>query len=157
VHAVEQLRAGVAVAAKPVLGLAVVKGRVHFTRVHHAAFTHKGQHLVRLFPARSRPHGARCARVHQRMGGSRQKAVVDEEVFFDGQAGVTPLQVTGAVALDAVAQRQVLRSRRGAYRVGLHKTQPGDGLGQRGGLEQAARHGVAAQVVQGDGGGHGRR
>jgi hypothetical protein len=49
---------------------------------------------------------------------------------------------------DPVTQRQILRTSRGTNRIGLDKTEFHDGPSQRGGLEQGARHGVAAQVVQ---------
>jgi hypothetical protein len=67
VHAVEQLRAGVA--AEPpnqLRGLAVREVRVDLARVHHAALAHELQHRLRLRPARLRPRRARRARVHQR-------------------------------------------------------------------------------------------
>jgi hypothetical protein len=63
------------------------------------------------------------ARVHQRLRGARQEAVVDEEVLFDRPAAGSAFQVAGAVAGHAVAQRQVLRARRGADGVGLHEAQ----------------------------------
>ena len=82
------------------------------------------------------------------MRGTRQKTVVDEEVFFDTQPGVAPFQVAGAVTRDTVAQRQVLGTGRRAYRVGLYEAEFAYRLRQCGGFEQAARHGIAAQVVQ---------
>src|SRR5262249_46615447 len=54
-----------------------------------------------------------------------------------------------------VAQRQVLGARRGADRVGLHEAQALDRARQNGGLEQAARDGMAAQVIEGQGAWHG--
>jgi len=103
---------------------------------------------VGLAPARRRPGGARLARVHQRLRGARQEAVVDEEVFFDPEARVTPLQVARAVTFHAVAQRQVLRARRGADRVGLHEAELVHGALQRGRVEQAACDGEAAQLIE---------
>ena len=126
--------------------------RVHLARVHHAAFAHEVQYGRGLGVAVGRPHGAGGARVHQRLHLPRQEAVVDEEVFLDPEPRIAGFQVTSAVALHPVAQRQVLRPRRRADRVSLHEAQPGDGLGQGGGREQGARHGMVAQVVQGDGG-----
>ena len=84
-----------------------------------------------------------------------QEAVVDEEVFLDAQPRVAALQVTGPVAGHAVAQRQVLGPRRGADRVGLHKTQAPDGLRQAGRPPQAAGDGVAAELVEAGGFGRG--
>ena len=40
------------------------------------------------------PEGFGCARVHQRVGGAWQKAVVDEKIFFDVQRAVTPVSYT---------------------------------------------------------------
>ena len=151
-HGVQQLRAGVGIAAEPVLALAVVEGRIDIASVRFAPGAHEFQHRVGLRPACLGPHAALSARVHQRVRGARHEAVVDEEVFLDRQLGVAPFQVTRAVAADAVAQRQVLRPRRGADGVGLHETQFGDGLGQRRRLEEAAGDRVGAQCVDGDDG-----
>ena len=50
--------------------------------------------------------------------GSRE----DEVVFLDGQARVTRFQIAGAVVLDPVAQRQVLRPRWRPDRIGLSES-----------------------------------
>jgi hypothetical protein len=125
----------------------VCKVRVYRTRMHHAVRLHERQHCVHLLAPRGSERGAGRARVHQRLGGAWQKTVVNEEVFFDVQLGIAPLQIACLVALDAVAQRQVLCTRRSAYRVGLHEAQFGDGLGQSRGRKQGARHGKATQSV----------
>ena len=57
---------------------------------------------------------------------ARQEAVVDEEVLFQRQAWLSPFQITGAIAGDAMPQRKVLRARRRPDRVGLHEAQPLD-------------------------------
>jgi DNA gyrase subunit B len=83
-------------------------------------------------------------------------ADVDEEVLLQRQAGVAALQVARRIALDAVAQGQVLGAGRGAQRVSLDKAaELLGGPDQGGGGEQAARHGVAAQVVESGRAGHG--
>ena len=67
----------------------------------------------------------RCgdARMHQRQVLPRQEAVVDEAVLLDREPGVAALEVAGAIAGDAMAQRQVLGARRRADRVGLDEAQ----------------------------------
>ena len=119
VHAVQQLGADVGGSAKPIPRFAVRKLHVHIARMHHPALAHKGQHGSGLLMARIGPGLARCARVHPRLGGAGQEAVVDEEVFLDLELGVTRLQIAGPVILDAVVQRQVLDPGRRANRIGL--------------------------------------
>ncbi len=48
VHMVQQLRAGVRRAAEPIGDPAMREMRVHFARMHHAAFTHECEDLLRL-------------------------------------------------------------------------------------------------------------
>ena len=150
-HGIEQLRACVRRATEPVGGLAVREMRVDLARVHRAAFGDESQHRMRLLPARRCPRHARRARVHQVMVRARQEAVVDEEVFFDRQLRIAAFEVAGAVAGHAVTQGEVLRARRGADRIGLHEAEFIDRTRERGRLEQRAGHGMAAQVVEGDG------
>ncbi len=150
VQAVEQFGAGIRRTAKPVAHLAMREIRVHLARVHGALRAHEFKHRLCLRPARLGPHGARYARMHQRLMLARHETVVDEEVFFDRQLRIAALQVTGAVTRDAVAQRQVLGARRRAKRVGLDEAQPGNRPRQRGRFEQAARDGITAQVVESD-------
>jgi hypothetical protein len=148
VHAVEQLGARVRRATEPVAHLAMREMRVHLARVHGAALGDEGEHRMGLLPARGAPRGARRARMHQGMVRARQKAVVDEKVFFDRQPRIAPLEVTGTVVAHAVAQRQVLGARRRSDRVGLHEAELVDRARQRGWREQRAGHRVAAQVVE---------
>ncbi len=155
VHAVEQLRAGAARAAPVVLHASVREMLLHLARMHGAALAHEGQHLGGLALCLGIPGLAGLARVHQRQVPAGQKAVVDQAVLVDRQARVAAFQVAGAVVLDAVAQRQVLRPGRRADRVCLHKAQALYGRRQGGRREQGARHGMAAQVVKARFGGHG--
>ena len=76
--------------------------------------------------------------MHQGEHGARHEAVVDEHVLLDAERRVAALEVAGTVALDAVAQRQILRARRRADRVGLHEAQPVDGAFQRRQREETA-------------------
>ena len=149
VHAIQQLGAGIGRTTKPVGGLAVGEVRIDFARMHGPAFGDEFAHRLRLLPARRRPGLACITRMHQCLVRARQEAVVDEEILFQRQARIAPLQLTGPVADHAMAQGQVLRTRRGADRVRLHETEFFYRTHQRGRLEQRTRNGVTAQVVQG--------
>ena len=150
VHRVEQLRRRVRRAAEPVLHLAVREVRIDLARVHDAAFAHVRMHGMRLLPARVGPNGARCAWVHQRVNGARHEAVVDEVVLLDVELRITPLEVTGAVVGNTVAQRQVLCPRRRANRVGLDEAELVDRAFESRRLEEAARKGEAAHLIDVD-------
>ena len=69
-------------------------------------------------------------------------------LVFDAERRVSALEVAGSIALDAVAQGQVLRTRRGANRVGLHEAQPVDGALERRHREKTEADRTAAQVGQ---------
>ena len=150
VQSVEQLRRRIRRTAEPVAHLAMREMSVHVAWVHCAVFAHEVEHGMCFAPVCFGPHCPRRAWVHQRMVLAADEAVVDEEVFFDGQPRVAPLEVAGAVVFDAVSQRQVLRARRSADRVGLHEAELADRTLQCGGREQAACDGVAAQIGEGD-------
>ena len=79
---------------------------------------------------------------------ARQEAVVDEGSLPRRQPRIAPLEIAGAIADDAMAQRQVLSARRRADRIGLHEAEPVDRALQRRRLEQRAGDRVAAQVVE---------
>ena len=83
---------------------------------------------------------------------ARDEAVVDEEVFLDTQLVIAPLEISSAVALDAMPERQVLGSRRRADGVGLDEAEPLDGAFQADGGEEATGDGETAEI----GGGHHR-
>jgi hypothetical protein len=61
--------------------------------------------------------------MHQRRHATRHESVIDEDVFFDWQRGVKPLEITGAIVRGAVTQRQVLGACRGADRIRLDESQ----------------------------------
>ena len=92
--------------------------------------------------------------MHQPVHGARDEAVVDEDVLFDRQRGVVPLEIAGAIALDAQAQREVLRARRRPDWIRLHETEGVECIGERRGWKQAASHREAAHIGQGR---HGQR
>src|SRR6478735_7656149 len=97
-----------------------------------AALAHEIEHLLLAGGASAAACRPRRARVHQRADLARQEAVVDEEVLLDVEPRIAPRQIAGAVAGDAVTQRQVLRPGRGANRVGLDEAEPRDRAWQRG-------------------------
>jgi hypothetical protein len=150
VHAIEQVRGRVRRAAPGVDGAAVREVRVDLARVHRAALAHESEQVSRLALLHHAPRPGAGAWVHQRLVLRRHETVVDEEVFFDAEACIAPLQVAGAVAFHAVAQCQVLRARRSADRVGLHEAELVHRALQRGRGEEAAGDGEAAQLVQCD-------
>ena len=76
--------------------------------------------------------------------GATAPIVLDELVAISAAT----LQIAGAVVLDAMAQRQVLRACGGADRVGLHETQAHDGALQGRGFEQRAGDCIAPQRVE---------
>ncbi len=78
------------------------------------------------------------------MVGPRQKSIVDEEVFLNGEPWITPLEVSHGVVQHPVTERQVLRTGGGADRVRLYESELADRLAKGGGLEQRTRDGVAA-------------
>ena len=130
-------------------GLAVGEVRVDFARMHHAAFGNQFAYRLGLLPARRRPSLARVARMHQGLLGTRQEAMVDEEVFLQRQSRVTPLQVPGTLANHAVTQGQILGARRRPDWIGLHEPKPVDRPHQRGRLDQRPGNRVTAQMREG--------
>jgi len=123
---------------------------IHLAWVNCTSLAHELEEHMGALAAPRRPPRDQPARVHQRFDGARHEAVVDEHIFVNAQRREAPLEVAGAVRLDAMAQRQVLRSRRRANRVGLDEAERIDGALQRGGTKQAAANGEAAQIVEGD-------
>ncbi len=67
------------------------------------------------------------------------------------ERGIAAFQVVDAVVLHAVAQRQILRPRRRADRIGLHEAQLLQRSAERGRCEKTARDGVPSQVIKRDG------
>jgi len=115
-------------------------------RVHTPRFAHEIEHRAGLCQRES-GHTVRALRGCIRWCVARgTQTVVDEEVFLDRQLRIEAFEITGTVAGDAVAQRQVLRPCRRTDRVGLHEAEALDGLGQRRRREQAARDGMTSQV-----------
>src|SRR6185295_4786000 len=84
--------------------------------------------------------------MHQRLYRARDEAVVDEEVFLDIERGVSAFQIAGPVILDAMSERQVLRARRRADRVGLYEAERPQRTRQRRRREKAAGDGEPSQI-----------
>ena len=75
---------------------------------------------------------------------AQQIAIVDEIILLQGQSRVAPLEIAGAIADDALAQREILGAGRRADRIGLQEAQFPDGTAKRGWFEERAGDGVAA-------------
>ena len=148
VHGLEQVCRGGRRAAPVVRDPAVGEVRIHVARVH----VRRARARTPAAPAPScrRPVG-QCAMPARGCisanTAARHEAVVDEGVFLDAERRVAAFEVAGAVALDAVAQRQVLRARRGADRVGLHEAERVDGAFRAwsAGRGWSRRHSVAGR------------
>ena len=121
---------------------------VHLARMHRAARADEVQQRAHVPAARRGPGRRTAARVHQRLHGAGDEAVVHEEVLVDVEAGIAALEIAGAVAGHAMAQREVLRARRRPDRVGLHEAERVERALQRGRREEAARDRRAPQVVE---------
>ena len=87
--------------------------------------------------------------MHQFVHGVRHEAVVDEDVLLDAEGGVAPLQVAGSIALDAMAQREVLGAGRRPDRVRLHEAERVEGAIEGRGWKEAAGDGEPPQIVEG--------
>ena len=96
----------------------------------------------------SLPRRRPAPRVHQRLDAAGHEAVVHENVFVDIELGVAALEITRAVVDDAMAQREVLRTRWSPNRIGLDEAEPVERALKRGGREERARDGGAPQIVQ---------
>ena len=130
------------------------KLRLDFPRMDFAALADELEHRLRAPLLRGGPSRPHHARVHQQVMGSRQEAVVDEHILFDGQRRIQALQVAGTIVDDAMPQCEVLCARRRPNRVGLHEPEPVDRSAEVDGRKETSRYGMAAQVVAGDGGWH---
>ncbi len=137
VHRVEQVRRRVGGSAPVVRHRPVGEMVVDLARVSLAARAHEIEDRRDPFPLRRRtttPCRVRgCISV---VHGVRHEAVVDEDVLLDAEGGVAPLQVAGSIALDAMAQREVLGAGRRPDRVGLHEAERVEGALERGAVER---------------------
>ena len=121
--------------------------RVHLARVHRAARPHEVEQRQLALAAALR----RAARVHQPRHLAGDEAVVDEDVLFDAERLVLAFEIAGAISGDAMAQRQVLRARGCANRIGLHEAKGVEGAREGRRPEQAARDREAAEISESQG------
>lgn len=99
--------------------------------MHHSPFAHKIQYLLCTLAPPTRPrqvspdrNPAIRPRMHQPLQLACNKPIVDEEIFFHTELGITPFQIAGTILFDSVPQDQVLRSRRRTNRIRLHEFHP---------------------------------
>ena len=86
--------------------------------------------------------------MHQLVHSAGDEAVVDEDVLFDVECRIIPLEIAGTIVLDAVAERQVLRPRRRADRISLHETKRIERARQRRRRGKMAPDRESAKVVE---------
>ena len=99
VHRIEQMRRRVRGAAPVVGHRAVREVRVDLARVHRAALAHELEQRRARFVLRSATTAIAAARAGaSALHGARHEAVVDEEVLFDVERVVPPLEVAGPIA-----------------------------------------------------------
>src|SRR5688572_6166141 len=116
--------------------------------MHRAVHPDEVQQCANVPAACGRPESAPSARVHESLHSAGHEAVVDEEVLMHVETRIATLEVTGAVAGYAMAQREVLRARRCPDGVGLYEAgcvqRPLQGCWR----EQTARDRSAPDVVE---------
>lgn len=117
--------------------------------MHRTAGPHEIEQGTHVPSSRRRPVGATAARVHQDLHGAGHEAVVHEEVLVNVQTRIATLEIAGAVADHAMAQRQVLGPRRCPDGVRLHEAEEIQRALERGWRKEATSHREAAQVVEG--------
>src|ERR1700733_10953351 len=156
-HRVQQARSCVRRSSPIVLDRTVSEMTIDLLGMNHSALPHEFQHkLGALSPAETpRNTSLSChpggeSRMHQRLQLARYESVVDEEVFVDVEFGVAALQISRAIAFDAMTQDQVLRASRRANRIGLHESHMVKSTFQRGRRQQTTHDRKAPQVVEGD-------
>lgn len=138
VEAFKKLCARIRSAAEPVAGLSVLEMVIDVAWVDSATFPNEGKDSLGLLLVGARPGHSRGPRMHHGVGGARQKAVVDKDVFLDAKPGIEPLKIARSVVADTMAKREVLRTRWRADGVGLHEAEPVDGAAQRRRREQGS-------------------
>ncbi len=149
VHGIEQVRRRARRAAPVVGDRAVREMRVHLAWMHRSVGADEIQQRPHVPAACRAPWDRTAARMHQRLQRAGHEAVVDEEVLVDVEPAVEALEIAGTITGHAMAEREVLGSRRRADRIGLHEAEHVERLLQRSGGNQAARDRKTPQVVEG--------
>ena len=150
VHRIEQLGGGARRSPPIVSDGTVREALVDLPRMSPSSLANEVEDRFRAaLPSRG-PRSHRRARMQQRLDATGQESVVDEIVFFDFEARVSPLEVSRAIVRDAVPQRQVLRACGSPDGIRLDEAERLDRALESRRLEKAAGDSVAAQVVQRD-------
>ena len=123
---------------------------VNLARVSRALRLHEAQERFDTLAPGDGFRGRTSARVHQLVDGARDEAVIDEEILFDAERFVAPLQIARSISLDAMTQREVLCPCRRPDRVRLHEPERIQRAFESRRLEQAARDGEPPQIVEGE-------
>src|SRR5262245_50340190 len=148
VHRVEQMGGGVR-GATPVVGDSPVREMaIDIARMHGSARAHEVEQRAHAAALSGPPGCGSAARVHQRLHGAGNEAVVHEDVLVNIEIRVVPFEIAGAIVDDAVAQREILRAGRRPDRIGLDETESVEGALQRRRREERARDRRAAQVIE---------
>src|SRR5262245_27128679 len=88
------------------------------------------------------------ARVHQRLDGTGDEAIVDEDVLVHVELGIAPIQIAGTIAGHAMPQRQILRARGRADRIRLDETKDLERSRQPRWSEETSRDRVMANAIE---------
>ena len=123
--------------------------RVDVSRMYRAVLPHEGEQGLGSRVPRRGPQRRDRARMHQRVKRSRDEPVIDEDILLDVERRVQPLEVARPVALDAQPERQILRARRRANRIGLHESKRVDRACEGCGPAETAGDGHAPKIVEG--------
>ena len=123
--------------------------RVHIAWMHGPVRADEVEQRPHVPSARGTPRRRPAARMHQRLQRAGDEAVVDEEVLVNVEARVATFEIAGAIARDAVAERQILSPGRRADRIRLDKRERIECALERGRRKQTARDGESAQLVEG--------
>jgi hypothetical protein len=123
---------------------------IDVTRMHRSVLADECQEQPRALGSTVGPARREPTRVHQALDFLRHEPVVDESIFLDAERRVAAFQVARPVTADAMPQRQVLRARRRADRIGLNETEAVQRPLERGGAEQAMGDGEAAKILERD-------
>ena len=121
----------------------VAEMRFQFSRMHYAELANGLENL--LLQLR---HASDIPRMQKLPGRAGKKTVRVENVLFNIQRSVIPVEIAHAIRTNPVSQYQVLRPGRGPDRIRLHKSKPPDGSFQCGLWEKGLRDCKCAQTLE---------